>query len=136
MSNGLVFSFLSCYWRHTRNVLDVSQKRVSVTHRQRHGRRNRGGGGRGAISPQYFANPKKSRLQKQRHIDQCIEIWLKYVNSSVDIGNHRYSNEQNCILLKKSVIKKFWGAKAAQNFFAPPPPIPRSFLQPLTFRTL
>ena len=28
----------------------------------------------------------------------------KYVNSSVDIGNHRYTNEQNCILLKKSVI--------------------------------
>ena len=25
----------------------------------------------------------------------------KYVNSSVDIRNHRYTNEQNCILLKK-----------------------------------
>ena len=35
-----------------------------------------------------------------------MEIWLKYGNSSVDIGNHRYTNEQNCILLKKSVIKK------------------------------
>ena len=33
-------------------------------------------------------------------------MWLKYVNSSVDIGNHRYTNEQNCIPLKKSVIKK------------------------------
>ena len=51
--------------------------------------------------PQYFANPKNLRLLKQRHIDQCIEIWLKYGNSSVDIGNHRYTNEQNCILLKK-----------------------------------
>ena len=49
------------------------------------------GGGRGGIPPpQYFANPKK-----------CIEIWLKYVNSSVDIRNHRYTTEQNCILLKK-----------------------------------
>ena len=45
--------------------------------------------------------PKKFKTIKQRHIDQCIEIWLKYVNSSVDIGNHRYTNEQNCILLKK-----------------------------------
>ena len=26
----------------------------------------------------------------------------KYGNSSVDIGNHRYTYEQNCILLKKS----------------------------------
>ena len=25
----------------------------------------------------------------------------KYVYSLVDIGNHRYTNEQNCILLKK-----------------------------------
>ena len=25
---------------------------------------------------------------------------LKYVHSSVDIGNHRYPNVQNCILLK------------------------------------
>ena len=44
----------------------------------------------------------------------------KYVNSSVDIGNHRYTNEQNCSLLKKSVIKKI--------FFAPS--IPKSFLRP------
>ena len=28
-------------------------------------------------------------------------MWLKYGNSSVDIGNHRYTNEQNCIHLKK-----------------------------------
>ena len=41
--------------------------------------------------PQYFANPKNSRVYKQRHINQCIEIWLKYVHSSVDIGNHRYT---------------------------------------------
>ena len=34
------------------------------------------------------------------HINQCIEMWLKYVHSSVDIGNHRYTNIQNCILLK------------------------------------
>ena len=32
----------------------------------------------------------------------------------MDIGNHRYTNEQNCILLKKSVIF----------------PIPKSFLRP------
>ena len=40
-------------------------------------------------------------------------MWLKYVYSSVDIGNHRYTNEQNCILLNP-----------------PPPPIPKSFLRP------
>ena len=45
-------------------------------------------------------------------------MWIKYVYSSVDIGNHRYTNEQNCILLKKSVI-----------FLPPPPPIPKSFLR-------
>ena len=68
-----------------------------------HGRRNRGGGRRGgAIAPPpIFCQPKQFKIIKQRHIDQCIEIWLKYVHSSVDIGNHRYSNDQNCILLKK-----------------------------------
>ena len=58
-------------------------------------------------------------------MDQCIEIWLKYVNSSVDIGNHRYTNEQNCILLKKSVIKKI--CAMPRKIFLPPP-IPESFL--------
>ena len=51
---------------------------------------------------------------------------LKYVNSSVDIGNHSYTNEQNCILLNKSRIKK----KLRGIYFAPPPPIPKSFLRP------
>ena len=32
-----------------------------------------GGGGRGVA--------KNSRVSKQRHIDQCIAIWLKYANS-------------------------------------------------------
>ena len=39
--------------------------------------------------------------------NQCIKIWLKYVHSSVDIGNHRYTYVQNCILLKyKCDLKK------------------------------
>ena len=34
----------------------------------------------------------------------------KYVHSSVDIGNHRYTNVQNCILLKyKCDLKKLRG---------------------------
>ena len=59
--------------------------------------------------PPYFANILP--LLKQRHINQCMEIWLKYVHSSGDIGNHRYTNVQNCILLKN----KF-------DFFLNPPP--------------
>ena len=39
-------------------------------------------------------------------MNQCIEIWLKYVLSSVDIGNHRYTYVQNCILLKYKCDKK------------------------------
>ena len=27
-------------------------------------------------------------------------MWLKYVHSSVDIGNHRYTKVRNCILWK------------------------------------
>ena len=59
------------------------------------------GGAGGAIAPPpYFANQKNSRVFiKQLHINQCIAKWLKYVHSSVDIGNHRYTNVQNCILL-------------------------------------
>ena len=59
------------------------------------------GGGGNCPPPPIFCQPQKFKIVKQRHIDQCIEIWLKYVNSSVDIGNHRYTNEQNCIILKK-----------------------------------
>ena len=31
---------------------------------------------------------------------------LKYAHTSVDIGNHRYTNVQNCILLKYKYDKK------------------------------
>ena len=50
-----------------------------------------------------------------------------YGNRSVDIGNHRYTNEQNYILLKKSVIK----AKPRNIFFAPPNPtiVPTALLK-------
>ena len=48
-----------------------------------------------------FCQTKKiHQYKKQRHLNQCIEIRLKYAHSSVDIGNHRYTNVQNCILLK------------------------------------
>ena len=50
--------------------------------------------------PQYFANQTIQEYKNNDIINQCIEIWLKYVHSSVDIGNHRYTNVQNCILLK------------------------------------
>ena len=46
-----------------------------------HGRRNRVGGRGGGYN-------------------QYIPIRLRYVHSSVDIENHRYTNVQNCILLK------------------------------------
>ena len=56
-----------------------------------------------------------SRVQKQRHINQCIDIWLKYVHSSVDIGNHRYN-----ILMHKIVSFEIevW---LKIILFAPPP---------------
>ena len=61
-----------------------------------------GGQGGQLPPPPIFCQPKKFKIVKTTtYIDQCIEIWLKYVNSSVDIGNHRYTNEQNCILLEK-----------------------------------
>ena len=49
-------------------------------------------------------------------MNQCIAIRLKYAHSSVDIGNHRYNNVQNCIILKYKCDKK--------EIFAPPPPPP------------
>ena len=64
-----------------------------------------GGGGRGHL-PNILPTQKIQEYKKQRHINQCIEIWLKYVHSSVDIGNHRYTNVQNCILLKYKCDKK------------------------------
>ena len=54
------------------------------------------------------------------------KIWLKYVN----IGNHRYTNEQNCILLKKSVIKKNFARLRSAKFFLPPPPPPNPKIVP------
>ena len=39
---------------------------------------------------------------------------LKYAHSSVDIGNHIYTNVQNCILLKYKCDKK------CTNFCPPP----------------
>ena len=54
-------------------------------------------------------------------------MWLKYVYISVDIGNHRYTNEQICIL-KKCDLKKYFARLSAQNFFCPP--IPKSSLRP------
>ena len=48
-------------------------------------------------------------------------------NSSVDIGNHRYTNEQNCILLKKSMIKKNFARLRRAKFFLPPQSQNRSY---------
>ena len=50
--------------------------------------------------PNILQNQKIQEYQKQRHINQCIEIRLRYAHSSVNIGNHIYTNVQNCILLK------------------------------------
>ena len=38
-----------------------------------------------------FTNQTIQELKKQRHINQCIAIRLKYAHSSVDIGNDRYT---------------------------------------------
>ena len=80
-----------------------------------------GGGGTIAPPPHILPTQKIQDCKKQRHIEQCIEIWLKYVNSSVDIGNHRYTNEQNCILFEKKVWLKKIFARPRKSFFAPPP---------------
>ena len=57
------------------------------------------GTGGGIPHPQYFAKPNKFKSIKQRHINQCIEIRLKYAHSSVDLGNYRCTNVQNCTKL-------------------------------------
>ena len=47
----------------------------------------------------------------------------------VNFGNHRYTNEENCILyMCKCDIKKIVRLRSA-DFFAPPP-IPKPFLRP------
>ena len=81
------------------------------------------GAGRGAIAPpppQYFGNQKKFKIIKTTTYRSVYIYMAKYVNRSVDIGNHIYTNEQNCILFKKSMIPK--------KIFCPP--IPKSFLRP------
>ena len=62
-----------------------------------------GGQGGGQLPTPKIQDYIDQCIEIQRHIDQCTEIWLKYVNSKVDIGNHRYTYEQNCILLKKKL---------------------------------
>ena len=73
---------------------------IWVIHNGHNGRRNRGAF---APHPQYFANQKKSRVSKQRHINQCIVIRLKYAHSSVDIRNHRYAYLQNFWNIRKTI---------------------------------
>ena len=48
-------------------------------------------------------------------------------DSSVDIGNHRYTNEQNCILLKKKYDKKKCARLRRAKFFLPPQSQNRSY---------
>ena len=49
-------------------------------------------------------------------------------DSSEDIGNHRYTNEQNCILFgKKSMIKKKFARLRREKFFLPPQSQNRSY---------
>ena len=67
--------------------------------------------------PPIFCQPKKFKIIKSTTYKSVYRNMAKYINSSVDIGNHSYTNEQNCILLKESVIKKF--------FVLPPPPNPK-----------
>ena len=38
----------------------------------------------------------------------------------MDIGNHRYTNEQNCILLKNSMIKENFARRSRAKFFFAP----------------
>ena len=60
------------------------------------------GGGRGGICPPpIFCQPKKFKIVKTTTYRSVYRNMAKYVNSSVDIRNHRYTNEPNCILLKK-----------------------------------
>ena len=44
----------------------------------------------------------------------------------MDFANHRYANEQNCILF----ICKYDMKKNLRKFFLPPPPISKTFLRP------
>ena len=87
-----------------------------------------GGGGQGGIAPPpppNFCQPKQFKttrsLYKQLHINPCIAIWLKYDHGSVDIGNHRYTNVQNCILLKYVGLKNNFDRLRRENIFAPHP---------------
>ena len=57
---------------------------------------------------------------KNNDMNQCIAIRLKFVYSSVDIGNQRYINVQNFILLKYKSDKQIARLRRG-NFFAPSP---------------
>ena len=60
-----------------------------------------GAGGQLPPPPPIFCQPKKFKIVNTTTYRSVYRNMAKYVNSSVDIGNHRYTNEQNCILLKK-----------------------------------
>ena len=62
------------------------------------------GTGKGAVP--IFCQPKKIKSLKTTTYKSTKAIRLKYAHSSVDIGNHRYTNVQNCILLKYKCNEK------------------------------
>ena len=81
-------------------------------------------GGQLPLSPPPSHIVPTKKIKKQRHINQCIAIRLRYVHSSVDVGNHRCTNVQNCIHLKYKCGRKMCAA-SARKFFDPPPPSPK-----------
>ena len=65
-----------------------------------------GGGAGGAIAPPNILPTQKIQDCKNNTYRSVYRNVAKIcLYSSVDIGNHRYTNEQNFILLKISVIK-------------------------------
>ena len=62
-----------------------------------------GTGGQGGNPPNILPT-QKYEFKRKRHINQCIAIRLKWAHSSVNFGNHRYTNLRIVSFLYESVI--------------------------------
>ena len=67
-----------------------------------------GGMGQGGIAPPIFCQPKTIQsLKTTTYTSKSVySKKSKYAHSSVDIGNHRYRNVQNDVLLKYKCDKR------------------------------
>ena len=82
-----------------------------------HSRKNRAWMGGGAIAPKILQTKQLKSLKITTYKSGYSNI-AKIGSYLMDIGNHIYTNVQNCILLKSKCVKNGGGG---QNRFTPPP---------------